>query len=122
MAAASKLLSMSRGAGNKQTRRTVAVTLSGNYAAGGQVIDLTALTNPSGIDGGRQFSRIPEAVALLNCPVGFNGQWVPGTTLANGKFKIWDEVAAAELAAAGYPGGLTGADAITLEFLFKTLV
>lgn len=114
MAAASKLKRM--GVAERVTRRVITVTLSGSYAAGGQAIDLTALTNPLGLDGAKQFMEVPIAgdVEILNFPFAYQATWVVGTTLANGKLKIWDESAAAEFATGAYAAGLTGADSITI--------
>lgn len=120
MAAALKLKNMSGHTGNPVTRRLVGVTLSGVYATPGQVLDYTALTNPNGIDGGKNFGRIPEGEEVVNQPIGYQCQLVPGATLLTTRLKIWDEAAAAELANGAYPAALTGADAVVIALNHKT--
>lgn len=107
---------------HRQMRRIILGTLSGNYAAGGQVTDLTTASNPLGIDGAKQMAnRLPESVEVVNMPQGFLGNWIPGTNLTDGKLQITQISTGAELVAGAYPAGLTGADGIILEVVTKTL-
>lgn len=114
MAVAAKGIDLGRA--RRKVRRVLSLTLSGNYVTAGDTLDLTAITNPKGIDGMKNFSRLPDYYEVLNKPAAYGVQVIPGTTLANTKVKIWDNAAAAELAQAGYPGALTGADAIQIAF------
>lgn len=99
----------------QNTRRTVNLTFTGNYVAGGDTLDLTLLTNLKGIDGMKTFSRVPDFFEALNQPIAFQIQLIIGADNKTHKVKIWDEVAGTELAAGAYPAGLTAAT-ITIAF------
>jgi hypothetical protein len=88
------------------------LTLSGNYPAGGETVDLTKLTNP-GLHSRAFPGSIPSKVRFDNIPGGYTPVWVPGTTLANGKVKFLSAVGT-DLAAAAYPAALT-ADPLQIE-------
>lgn len=100
------------------------VTISGTlafssvYAAGGDAIDWTTVNGV--FDGnGRIFlpSALPDCVLMHGSGLFLFG-YVPGTTLANGKVKINDIAAAAQLANGAYPAGIT-ADAGGIFFTAK---
>jgi hypothetical protein len=69
----------------------VALTPSANYVVGGDTVNLTAaggMTNPKNLPGGFP-ATLPKQVYVENSPAGYSAEWVPGTTLANGKLKIY---------------------------------
>lgn len=102
------------------------ITASGNYATGGDTLDLTALFGTAGLPGySYPTASLPEKVEILSAnPTAtpqtntFVYQYVPGTTLANGKFQVFTGAAAqtglTELSAGAYPAGVTG-DTIEAE-------
>lgn len=94
---------------------TVAVTFSVNYATGGDTLDLTAITNPA-FKSNAKFGSVPpaEKVKFRNGAGGYDFEWVPGTTLANGKIKVFSS-ANTELAAGAYNAALTG-DTLYVDF------
>lgn len=70
--------------------RVIKVTVSGTtYTAGGDTLDFTGITNAAGIDGFKQFSRLPVYVVPMNDVNGYYFEIIPGTTLANWKFKVF---------------------------------
>jgi hypothetical protein len=96
----------------RRKRNRIKITPTGNYAAGGQVIDLTALTNPNflpnvGISG----FNIPALsdVAITKVPAGYTAEMVAGTNTAAlataFKLKIFT-APDTELAAGAYPASL----------------
>lgn len=96
----------------RRKRRQLEITMSGNYAAGGDTLDLTKATNPSYLQGAG-FSNVPvlSDVTVKNSPDGYTAEFVPGTTLANSKIKFMS-TADTELAAGAYPANLA---AVKLE-------
>lgn len=104
----------------RRKRNRIQVTPVGTYAAGGQVIDFTALTNPTfqpnvGISG---FNIPPLSdITVTKAPAGYSAEVVVGTdatALATAfKLKIFT-TADAELAAGAYPASLL-ADFFELE-------
>lgn len=92
-------------------RFVVSITLSGNYVTGGDTVDLTAAKLP--------VSKPPETWTLEHDST-YQFVWVPGTTLANGKIKIYDMTTVGERAAGAYPGSLTGSP-IRAVFTFAPL-
>ncbi len=92
------------------------IAASGSYSTGGDTLDLStaALQSLSPPIGG---------AVEVEGDAGFDYRWVSGTTLANGKVKIFQTGAAlsgplAELAAGAYPAAITG-DAIAFKAVFK---
>jgi len=89
-----------------------------NYAAGGETLDLTQLFGSAGLPGySFPTASLPEKVELQSVqtpgvPTQFEYQYVPGTTLANGKIQVFTGAAAqsglAELANGNYPAGVLG--------------
>lgn len=114
MTIASKAVALSRE--RQDTRRTVTLTFTGAYVAGGDTLDLTLINNSKGVDGMKNFSRVPDFFEALNQPIAFQVQLIIGADNKTHKVKIWDEVAGTELAAGAYPAGLTPADIITIAF------
>lgn len=104
------------------------VTPSGSYATGGDTLDLTALFGTAGLPGySFPTASLPEKVEFSsNKPASgaqtnlFVYNYVPGTTLANGKFQVFTGAAAqtalTELSAGAYPAGVT-ADVIEGELI-----
>lgn len=104
------------------------VTASGSYATGGDTCDLTALFGSTGLPGySFPTSSLPEKVEFSsNRPTSsaqtnlFVYNYVPGTTLANGKFQVFTGAAAqtalTEFSAGVYPAGVL-ADVIEGELI-----
>lgn len=92
------------------------ITASGNYATGGDTLDLTALKLPG-------IGQIPTWTEIVGVN-GFTYSYVNGTTLANGKMKVFVEATVAtntplaEHTAVAYVAGVTG-DTITAYAEFK---
>lgn len=92
--------------------RRVDVNLSGNYATGGEAIDLSNVANPLFIPG-PNFGAVPtlDQIEVEGVPGGYTAEVVAGTgaTLATAiKLKFYT-TAGAELAAAAYPAALSAA-------------
>jgi hypothetical protein len=98
---------------------TYKVTFSGNYTAGGDTLNLTTATNPKFLSGAF-LGYVPTEYRVCNDAAGYGFEWVPGTTLANGKLKLWSS-ANTELAAGAYNAALTG-DSLLIEFSVKQFV
>lgn len=103
------------------TRRRKMVRLklvpTGNYTAGGDPIDLTAVTNPKFLPN-PGFPTVPsiDDVYINKVPAGYGAEIVAGagSTLATAfKLKVFT-TANTELAAGAYPAALTG-DSLLLE-------
>ncbi|MDE2102973.1 MAG: hypothetical protein KGL39_37360 [Patescibacteria group bacterium] len=93
----------------------VKAVASGNYATGGDTVDLTAVTNPSNRIGG--FFGYPGTIednSVEQGAGGYTAELVPGTSLSNWKLKIYS-APGTELAAGAYPAAITG-DSFTLRF------
>lgn len=94
--------------------RIIQATLSGNYATGGDTVNLGSVSNPKYLnDANFGYPGNIEDYEVLSCPTGYVGELIPGTTLNNWKIKFSQTGAAlsgplAEIAAAAYPGALTG--------------
>lgn len=94
------------------------VAASGNYATGGDTLDLS------------QFSLIASAqppingTAWMDGLAGYDYVFFPGAAMNSGKVKMFQQGAAAgafpELAAGAYPGAVSG-DSITFYGIFKKL-
>lgn len=102
------------------------LTLTGSYPTGGDTVDLTAFFGTSGLPGySFPTASLPEKVEFqsLKTP-GATGlfvyQYVPGTTLANGKVQVFTGAAAqsalTEFSAGVYPAGVL-ADVIEGELI-----
>jgi len=94
----------------------VTITASGNYTAGGDTLDLTALTGALG-QVGVPTETLPITATIQSANSsglsGFLYGYRPGTTQANGKMQVLVQGAAAgdplaDLAAGAYPAGVTG--------------
>jgi hypothetical protein len=103
-----------------QTRVQVRFTLSGNYVAGGDTVDLTALV-------GQAAGGVPVFCAN-NAPLSGTAQgstgddynFIPGTLLNNGKLKI-NTASNTELAGGAYPARISGDASLYGEFIFNKL-
>lgn len=103
----------------KMLRIYFTVTPSGSYATGGDTLDLTAVFGTTGLPGySFPTASLPERVEIQSVkPTSaaqtnlFEYSYVPGTTLANGKFQVFTGAAAqtalTELSAGAYPAGVT---------------
>jgi hypothetical protein len=115
MSAALQIQSVTRPSrGGKRIRYKV--TLSNNYAAGGQVIDFTAATNPKALPAAFP-GRSPDSVTVDNLPDGHNVEVIPGVAMNDWKLKIWT-TADTELAAAAYPANLAADANFFIDALF----
>jgi len=81
---------------------------SGNYATGGDTVNLTSILNPNNITNAVAGypGRITEPI-VKQFAGGYVAELIPGTTLANWKLKIFS-APATELAAGAYPAAITG--------------
>jgi hypothetical protein len=90
----------------------LAVTPSGNYAAGGDTINLnpSAFRDPNGVGVLGQPLSVPtrRVRVVANNAGGYYPQFVPGATLATSKLQ-WFAPGGAEVAAGAYPAAITGA-------------
>jgi hypothetical protein len=86
----------------------VSIVASGNYATGGDTLNLQSI--------GIQSNQAPFYGAITGQSATAYA-WVPGATQANGKVKCF-QGALAEVAAGAYPGSITG-DTIVGEFGFE---
>jgi len=114
--------------GAKSIKVLFTITASGSYPANGDTLDLTALF---ALAAGAPGSMVPTAALPLKVDIKSNKgtaqanlfvyNYLPGTTLANGKMQIYTGAAAqtglTEFAAGAYPAGVTG-DVIQGEVLF----
>lgn len=103
------------------TARTLALTFSGNYTTGGDTLDLTQITNPGYLPGGKQFGVLPKRVTIDNEPDGYGLEWIPGSNLTNGKIRV-TTTANVELAAGAYPAGITGDSDVTITMEWPSLL
>jgi hypothetical protein len=90
----------------RKKKITYKPTFSGAYPAGGDTLDLTAATDPSFLSA-RIPSVAPEVLEIEGAPGGNGAEWVPGTTPANQKVKLWASQHS-EHAAAGYNAAVSG--------------
>ena len=100
-----------------------------NYPTGGEALDLTALFGAAGLPGySFPLASLPEKVELASVKPTSGAQtnlfvynYVPGTTLANGKLQVFTGAAAqtalTELTAGNYPAGVLN-DTIVGEAYF----
>jgi hypothetical protein len=102
----------------RRKKLNIEVTMSSNYATGGDTLNLTTMTNPNFLAGANVNSIPPQCdVAFKNGPGGYEPRWVPGTTLANGKVQIYS-TGGTEVAAGAYPAALSG-DKLEIEISSK---
>lgn len=89
---------------------------SGNYVTGGDTINLTVIADPNHIGPNCQagYPGKIDDYSVEQMPVGYGGELIPGTTLANWKLKIFT-TSNTELAAGAYPAAITG-DKIFVRF------
>ncbi|MGH9393570.1 MAG: hypothetical protein ACRD1E_05320 [Terriglobales bacterium] len=103
----------------RRVRRVLSLVFSGNYATGGDTLDLTAATNPNGLAGAKAFGRNTAASSVGNVPDGYTAELLAGTALNNWKVK-WFTASNTELAAGAYPAGISGASDVRVELVGKT--
>lgn len=112
MSLAAAFKSITRTSNKKE--RVLTITPSGNYVAGGDTLNLSAATNPKQLtDGTFGYPGNIEDYEVVTCPTGFAAELIPGSNLTNWKLKFSETGAAlsgpfAEIAAAAYPGALSG--------------
>lgn len=117
--------------GHKTFRIFFTFKLTGNYATGGDALDLNALfaLTAGGPGASLICGSLPLKVELQSVkPSGqtnlFVYQYTPGTTLANGLVQVYTgaapQTALTELSAGAYPAGVTG-DTISGEAIFPKL-
>ncbi len=92
----------------------VQAALSGNYAAGGEPVDLTTLANPQMIQDG-QLRGNPVLGVIEKYPAGSLAELIPGATPKTWFLKVFS-APGTELAAGAYPAGIAGD---TCEFVFQ---
>jgi hypothetical protein len=117
MAIASSLIALDPT--RRSVRRTLGLTFSGNYTAGGDTLDLTATANPNGLEGAKAFSLNPVVYGVRNVPDGYTAEIVAGAALNAWKVK-WFTASNTELAAGAYPAGISGATDIQIEIGSRT--
>jgi hypothetical protein len=103
----------------RNVRRTLALTFSGDYATGGDALDLTATANPNGLEGAKAFSLNPTVYGVRNVPDGYTSEIVAGAAPNAWRVK-WFTASNTELAAGAYPAGISGAAAIQIEISSRT--
>jgi hypothetical protein len=68
----------------------VLLAFSDTYSTGGDTVDLTDILNAAGLAPVSQPGLLPLLVdAKVENTDGYYVEWVTGTTLANGKLRIW---------------------------------
>lgn len=93
----------------------VKVVASGNYAPGGDTLNLQGATNPNFLtDATFGYPGTIDFYAVDQTPDGYTANLIPGSTLANWKLQIFS-AANTELAAGAYPAGISGGS-FELEF------
>lgn len=103
----------------RRIKRRNKVTLTGNYATGGEILDLSSVLNPT-FQPQSNFGTVPaiEDMQVINVPSGYQAQIVAGSgsTLGTAFNLMFFTTAGAQLAAAAYPAALTAA-ANTIEII-----
>ena len=86
------------------------ITASGNYATGGDTLDLTAVTGAPGVTL-PPTSQLPLLVEVKG-QAGYDYEYAAGTSQANGKLLVRQCAGSgnpqAELSSGAYPAGVTG--------------
>lgn len=87
------------------------ITASGNYATGGDTLDIEAITGAPGLAMPPNTRQLPMQVTVTGA-AGYIYQFVQGTDNANAKLKVLQSAGSAaplaEIAASAYPAGVTG--------------
>ena len=98
----------------RTTKRYLIATASGNYVAGGDTVNLQAITLSLGqdLDGTIGYPGIIKHSEVCNCPDGYTANLIPGATLSTWKLQIFASDNT-ELAAGAYPAGI-----IATPFIF----
>lgn len=114
MAVAIALVTKHRDFSSRKKKLQIEGTLSGSYVNGTPiVIDLTTVTNPKLLSGGKPSSN-PSRGTLLSLPGGYTGKLVAGTTMKTWGLTLYS-APGTELASATLPAALTSGVA-TFEF------
>ena len=100
-------------------RRTLNLVFSGAYPTGGDTLDLTATTNPNGLEGAKAFALNPTVYGVRNLPDGYTAEIIAGAALNSWKVK-WYTASNTELAAGVYPAGISGAADVQIEISART--
>lgn len=82
----------------------VKATPSGNYSAGGDTVNLTTITNPKLLSGGRAGS-LPTGARIVRYAAGYLAELILGATMQTCLLKIYS-APGVELAAGAYPAAL----------------
>lgn len=115
--------------GSKTITAYFLLTLAGVYATGGDTLDLAAAFNSPGMS--LPVASLPLIVKIRSIKPTSSAQtnlfeynYVPGTTLQNGKVQVFTGAAAqtalTELSAGAYPAGVL-ADVIEIEAVFPSM-
>jgi hypothetical protein len=103
-----------------QTILTVGLALSGNYAAGGDTLDLTSLLGQG--DGPNVFvANNPPEEGEVSASTGWIAAFIPGTQINNGKVKFVVTSTGVELAVGAYTAALAADPNIVGTILFDKL-
>lgn len=102
----------------KRIHATGTVAASGNYATGGDTLDLSKFPILT-------CGQAPiQGTVWLDGLAGYDYVFTPGSSLSNGKVKVFQQGTSAgafpELAAGAYPSAITG-DTVTFYGIFKKL-
>jgi len=102
----------------KRIHATGTVAASGNYSTGGDTLDLSKFPILTS-------SQAPiQGTVWLDGLAGYDYVFTPGSSLGNGKVKVFQQGTSAgafpELAAGAYPSAITG-DTVTFYGIFKKL-
>lgn len=102
----------------KRVHVTGTIAASGNYATGGDTLDLSQAPNIAS-------TRAPlQGTAWMDGLAGYDYVFTPGSAMNNGRVKIFQQGASAgafpELASGAYPAAI-GSDTITFYGIFKKL-
>lgn len=103
-----------------QMRVLCTLTPSGSYVAGGDTLDFTTVMGAAhGI--GVFVASLPPIDGQGSTTTGYDADFVPGTTLSNGKVKFLTG-ANTEISASAYPSQLIADTNINFEFIFDKLL
>lgn len=91
LAAVAKFVDITR----RRRKVGLGITPSGNYTKGGDVLDLTKVTNPNFLQSAG-IGAVPDAYTAENAPAGYTAEFIPGATLQTCKVK-YNSAAGAEI-------------------------
>ncbi len=105
-----------------QLRVAVNLAFAGSYVTGGDTLDLTTIIGQGHLSKVAVFNNAPVDVDVA-LGGGFDGEFLPGTTLANGKLKLFSS-GGTEVSAGAYTSNaalLAASLNNTIEFVFDKL-